>query len=143
MMLLVKNVFLENRQEKTDILIQDGKFEKIEPNITPEPDMEVLDCEGCMVLPQFIESHIHLDSTLTAGEPNWNMSGTLFEGIARWAERKEMLSIEDVKTRARNTIRNQAINGIGHVRTHVDVTDPKLIAMTAMLELREELKDEV
>ena len=103
-MLLVKNVFLENGQEKTDILVKDGKFAKIEPNITPEPNMEVIDCDGCMVLPQFIESHIHLDSTLTAGEPNWNMSGTLFEGIARWAERKEMLSVEDVKTRARNTI---------------------------------------
>ena len=100
-----------------DSLVKDGKFAKIEPNITPEPNMEVIDCDGCMVLPQFIESHIHLDSTLTAGEPNWNMSGTLFEGIARWAERKEMLSVEDVKTRARNTIRNQAINGIGHVRT--------------------------
>ena len=79
-MLLVKNVFLENGQEKTDILVKDGKFAKIEPNITPEPNMEVIDCDGCMVLPQFIESHIHLDSTLTAGEPNWNMSGPYLKG---------------------------------------------------------------
>src|SRR5690554_2257540 len=141
--MLIKNVYLENSTEKTDILVKDGRFEKIAPNITPEAGMEVLDCEGCMVLPQFIESHIHLDSTLTAGDPHWNMSGTLFEGIARWAERKEKLTVEDVKERARNTIRNQAANGIGHVRTHVDVTDPTLVAMQAMLELREKLKDEV
>ena len=142
-MFLIKNVFFENSEEKTDILVKDGVFAKIGPDISPEPGMEVIDGEGCMVLPQFIESHIHLDSTLTAGDPNWNMSGTLFEGIARWAERKEKLSVKDVKDRARNTIRNQAANGIGHVRTHVDVTDPKLIAMEALLELREELKDEV
>ncbi len=141
--MLIKNVFLENSTEKTDILVKDGKFEKIAPNITPTPGDEVIDCDGCMVLPQFIESHVHLDATLTAGDPRWNLSGTLFEGIACWAERKEKLTKQDVKDRARAAIRKQASNGIGHVRTHVDVTDPTLIAMEGILELRDELKDEV
>lgn len=141
--MLIKNVFLENSTEKTDILVKDGKFEKIAPNITPAPGEEVIDCDGCMVLPQFIESHVHLDATLTAGDPRWNLSGTLFEGIACWAERKEKLTKQDVKDRARAAIRKQAANGIGHVRTHVDVTDPTLIAMEGILELRDELKDEV
>lgn len=141
--MLVKNVFLENSTEKTDILVKDGKFEKIAPDIEPIPGDEIIDCDGCMVLPQFIESHVHLDATLTAGDPRWNLSGTLFEGIACWAERKEKLSKQDVKDRARNAIRKQAANGIGHVRTHVDVTDPTLIALEAMLELKDDLKDEV
>lgn len=141
--MLIKNVYLENSTEKTDILIKDGKFEKIAKDITPPEGVEVLDCDECMVLPQFIESHIHLDSALTAGDPRWNLSGTLFEGIQVWSERKEKLSKEDVKTRARNAIRKQAANGVGHVRTHVDVTDPSLVAMEALLELREELKDEI
>ncbi|MFA5524478.1 MAG: cytosine deaminase [Tissierellales bacterium] len=141
--MLIKNVFLENSTEKTDILVKDGKFEKIAPNITPAPGEEVIDCNGCMVLPQFIESHVHLDATLTAGDPRWNLSGTLFEGIACWAERKEKLSKQDVMDRAREAIRKQVANGIGYVRTHVDVTDPTLIAMEGMLELKDELKDEV
>ncbi|SQI20039.1 cytosine deaminase [Salmonella enterica subsp. arizonae] len=40
----------------------------------------------------------------TAGEPSWNQSGTLFEGIERWAERKAMLTHEDVKSRAMQTL---------------------------------------
>lgn len=138
--MLLKNVHLENAKETCDVLIEDGKFVLIEAGIEAEGH-EVLDLSGCMLMPQFIESHIHLDSTLTAGDPRWNLSGTLFEGIACWSERKEKLSKKDVMDRARETIRKQAMNGIGHVRTHVDVTDPKLIALEALLELKEELKD--
>lgn len=141
--MLIKNVFLENGNEKIDILIKDGKFEKIGPNIIPSESEEIIDCDGCMVLPQFIESHVHLDSALTAGDPRWNLSGTLFEGIACWAERKEKLNKKDVMDRARDTIRKQVANGIGHVRTHVDVTDPTLVAMEGLLELKDELKDVV
>ena len=95
------------------------------------------------MVPPFVEPHIHLDTTLTAGEPKWNESGTLFEGIERWSERKEFLSIEDVKTRARKAITWRVANGIQFIRTHVDTTDPELTAMKAMIELREELKDYV
>jgi len=93
-----------------------------------------------MILPPFIESHVHLDTCLTAGDPCWNLSGTLFEGIECWSKRKEKLSKQDVKDRARRAIKKYAANGIQFVRTHVDVTDPKLIAMEAMLELKDELK---
>jgi cytosine deaminase len=64
---------------------------------------EVLNARGGLAIPPFIEPHIHLDTTQTAGEPNWNQSGTLFEGIERWAERKALLSHEDVKARAWKT----------------------------------------
>ena len=103
----------------------------------------LVDAKGFLVIPPFIEPHIHLDTTLTAGEPKWNESGTLFEGIERWSERKEFLTIEDVKTRARKAITWQVANGIQFIRTHVDTTDPSLIAIKAMVELREELKDYV
>lgn len=99
-----------------------------------------IDAEHNLVVPPFIEPHIHLDATLTAGEPNWNMSGTLFEGIERWAERKELNTHEDTKTRASKTIGMLVDHGIQHVRTHVDVTDPKLTALKAMIEVREEVR---
>ncbi|WP_417701615.1 cytosine deaminase [Pseudomonas sp.] len=99
-----------------------------------------LDAAGNLVVPPFVEPHIHLDATLTAGEPAWNMSGTLFEGIERWAERKALVTHEDTKTRARKTIDMLVDHGIQHVRTHVDVTDPTLAALKAMLEVREETR---
>lgn len=116
-----------------------GVFGKIAPSLQVLPGEEVIDGTGKMILPPFIESHVHLDTCLTAGDPVWNMSGTLFEGIECWRKRKEKLTKQDVKERAGRAIRMQAANGVQFVRTHVDVTDPKLVAMEAMLELREEL----
>ena len=138
--MIIKNVHLENSQDTTDIYIKNGVFEKIAPNIEIEGE-EVIDASGAMALPQFIESHVHLDSALTAGTPRWNLSGTLFEGIQCWSEYKPLLTKESLKERVIETLRRQAMNGIGHVRTHVDVTDPTLIATEGMLEIREEVKD--
>ncbi|WP_397458891.1 cytosine deaminase [Pseudomonas asplenii] len=99
-----------------------------------------LDAAQNLVTAPFVEPHIHLDATLTAGEPSWNMSGTLFEGIERWAERKALVTHEDTKTRARKTIDMLVDHGIQHVRTHVDVTDPTLAALKALVEVREETR---
>ncbi len=84
-------------------------------------------------------SRIFTDTTQTAGQPNWNQSGTLFEGIERWAERKALLTHDDVKQRARQTLKWQIANGIQHVRTHVDVSDATLTALKAMLEVKQEV----
>ena len=100
---------------------------------------EILEGEEGIVYPPFVESHIHLDATQTAGQPNWNQSGTLFEGIERWAERKSLLSHEDVKSRAWKTLKWQIANGVQYVRTHVDVSDPTLTALKAMLEVKKEI----
>ncbi|MCV5333217.1 amidohydrolase family protein, partial [Escherichia coli] len=88
------------------ILIEDGQFRRIESNdVELNHNGDTIDAEGGMAGAPFCEPHIHLDTTQTAGEPSWNISGTLFEGIERWAERKEMLSIEDVKARAKQTLK--------------------------------------
>ncbi|MNQ40306.1 Cytosine deaminase [compost metagenome] len=99
-----------------------------------------LDAAGNLVVPPFVEPHIHLDAALTAGEPSWNLSGTLFEGIELWAERKALVTHEDSKTRARKAIDMLVEHGIQHVRSHVDVTDPGLGALKALLEVREETR---
>ena len=90
--MLIKNVFIENSEEKNDIRIKDGIFTEITDNISPMEGEEVVDMGGKLVLPPFIESHIHLDTCLTAGDPKWNLSGTLFEGLETWSLRKEKLS---------------------------------------------------
>lgn len=139
--MLIQNLYLENDTETSDIRIEDGKFAAIEPHLEPKEGEEILDMGGKLALPPFIESHVHLDTCLTAGDPVWNQSGTLFEGIECWSKRKDKLSREDVRERVKRVVAMQSAHGIQYVRTHVDVTDPNLTALKAMIELREELKD--
>ncbi|WP_288659412.1 cytosine deaminase [uncultured Limosilactobacillus sp.] len=141
--MLIKNVHVDNHEETSDVRIVNGKFKKIAPELTAVDNEQVIDGQGNVLLPPFVDSHVHLDATLTAGQPEWNESGTLFDGIRIWSERKQDLTKEDVKKRARKTIENMVGHGIQHVRSHVDVTDPHLIAAQALLELREELKDQI
>ena len=137
--MIITNAKLRNREGLWQIQIKEGKIERIAQSIEANREDQIMDVQGNLVLPPFIEPHIHLDTTLTAGEPNWNESGTLFEGIQRWAERKELLTLEDVKTRAKQALKWQIAQGIQHVRTHVDVTDPELTALKALLEVKEEM----
>lgn len=139
--MIIKNAKLEDKTQLVDIKIENGCFNEIAPMIEAGENEEVIDAKGWLVVPPFVEPHIHLDTTLTAGEPRWNESGTLFEGIQCWSERKESLNKEDVKNRARKAIKWQVANGIQFIRTHVDTTDPELTAVKALVELREELKD--
>ncbi|WP_407250843.1 cytosine deaminase [Klebsiella aerogenes] len=137
---LIQNVHLPKKEGLWQIAIDKGRFGDITPmGEARSESYEVLNARGGLAIPPFIEPHIHLDTTQTAGEPNWNQSGTLFEGIERWAERKALLSHEDVKARAWKTLRWQIANGIQFVRTHVDVSDPSLTALKAMLEVKQEV----
>lgn len=140
MYVIIKNASLRGKTGLWNITIENGKFKNITQNKVKDTE-NTLDVNGSLVLPPFIEPHIHLDTTLTAGEPEWNLSGTLFEGIQRWSERKESLTIEDVKTRSKKAIKWQIAQGIQHIRTHVDVTDPELTALKAMIEVKEELAE--
>lgn len=138
--MLVKNVHIHNREGLWQILIEEGNISRIfSQDEVFNYSGEILDGEEGIVYPPFVEPHIHLDATQTAGQPNWNQSGTLFEGIERWAERKSLLSYEDVKSRAWKTLKWQIANGVQYVRTHVDVSDPTLTALKAMLEVKKEI----
>lgn len=138
--LTIRQARLQGREGLWQLTIENGRFSRIEPQeAAPLAQGEALDAEGGLVIPPFVEPHIHLDTTQTAGEPSWNQSGTLFEGIERWAERKAMLTHEDVKARAMQTLKWQMANGIQYVRTHVDVSDPTLTALKAMLEVKQEV----
>ena len=141
--MLLKNVHVDNHEEVVDVRILNGKFSEIKANLAPYDGEEVIDGKENLLLPPFVDSHVHLDATLTAGQPEWNETGTLFDGIRIWSERKQDLTKEDVKSRAKKTLLNMVGHGIQHVRSHVDVTDPHLIAARALLELREELKDQI
>lgn len=141
--MLIRNVRIEQAEALQDIRVTDGRFSEIGPGLAAAAGEEEIDGGGNLALPPFVESHVHLDACLTAGEPRWNRSGTLFEGIEIWSERKQSLTKEDIRNRVRKAVRMQAMNGVQYVRTHVDVTDPTLLALEVLCELREELRDHV
>lgn len=135
------NARLRRREGLFSIELDGARIAAITPQMQSVPTANgAMDAAGNLVTAPFIEPHIHLDATLTAGEPAWNMSGTLFEGIERWAERKALVTHEDTKSRAKRTIDMLVDHGIQHVRTHVDVTDPTLAALKAMVEVRDETR---
>ncbi|MCI4188097.1 cytosine deaminase [Dickeya dianthicola] len=133
------NAALRHQAGLHTLRLQDGLIAAVDlqPAMLPAtPD--TLDAAGQLAIPPLVEPHIHLDAVLTAGEPEWNMSGTLFEGIERWSQRKAVITHEDTKRRAHTAIGMLRDHGIQHVRTHVDVTDPSLAALEAMLEVKNE-----
>ncbi|PNU31256.1 cytosine deaminase [Serratia marcescens] len=136
----IDNLRLSGHEGLWQLAIEQGRI----AHLVPQPEglewrSDVLDAQGGLALPAFVEPHIHLDTTQTAGQPAWNQSGTLFEGIERWAERKALLTHEDVKQRAWQTLKWQIANGVQYVRTHIDVSDPTLTALRAMLEVKREV----
>ena len=138
---LYKNGRLAGNEVLQDILVENGCFAAIGTGISAEAD-EVIDLGGRLVIPPYVDPHLHLDYVYTAqGEGFNNGSGTLFEGIQRWAEMKENADPEEIKARAKRAVKEEMLAGVQYIRTHVDVTDPKLTALKAMLELKEELSD--
>lgn len=138
--MLIKNVHIENDPEVKDVRIENGIFKAIGKNLEASDDV-VIDANGKLLLPPFIDSHVHLDATLTAGDPEWNETGTLFDGIRIWSERKQTLTKKETKERAIQTLKKQASHGIQFVRSHVDTTDPSFTALEALLEVKDEVKD--
>jgi cytosine deaminase len=134
--LLLKGARVAGDGGLRDLGVRDGRL------VAPEPDARhVIQLGGALVTPPLVEPHIHLDAVLTVGEPRFNVTGSLFEGIAIWAERVASLTVDDVKRRVRRVLRWQLACGVQHVRSHVDVCDPELRALRALVELREEVGD--
>ncbi|MGA9522485.1 MAG: amidohydrolase family protein, partial [Myxococcaceae bacterium] len=104
---------------------------------------DVFDANGRLVSPQFAESHIHLDYANTAGKPRINQSGTLFEAIEIWADRKAagLNNADEIRSNAVAAARSAVSHGVGFIRSHVDVTDPDLTALGALLGVKKEIRD--
>ncbi|MCI3921087.1 amidohydrolase family protein [Paenibacillus sp. TRM 82003] len=137
---LVRNVRLPGAAGTVDLGIAKGTIAAI-GGLAGAPAAAAFDAEGRLLLPPFVEAHVHLDTTLTAGDPVWNESGTLSEGISIWSARKQSLTREDVLARAERTVKLHIGYGVLHLRAIVDIGDPKLTALQAVLELKERYRD--
>ena len=138
--LLLQNARVIGEEAPRDLGV---RGERLAEPVPGEGARETIDLGGALVTPPLVEPHIHLDAVLTAGQPRHNESGSLFEGIAIWGERVAGLTVEDVKERVRTVLRWELSCGVQHVRSHVDVCDPRLTALRALVELREEVGDQI
>src|SRR5436305_6897440 len=139
--LLIRHAQLHRRQGLVDIAIEGGQFVALANDLSRDSATYELDVAGRLVTAPFIDAHVHLDAVLTVGQPRYNASGTLLEGIQIWSERKPSLTHEDVKRRALEEIRWEVAQGTLYIRSHVDVCDPTLTALKALIEVREEVRD--
>jgi cytosine deaminase len=135
--LILRNARMAGLDALTDLGIEHGRIVTVGDDTTAT---EIIDLAGRLVTPPLVEPHIHLDAVLTVGQPRPNVSGSLFEGITVWAERVADLTYEDVQSRVRQILRWQLACGVQHVRSHIDVCDPQLRALRALVDLREEVR---
>ena len=137
------NAKIYRNDAATEIVVENGKIVQIGTNL-PKCEEEI-DLKGKLVMPPYVDPHLHLDYVYTLSELGQEGagSGTLFEAIELWPKFKETLTVESVKKLALKGIKDEVSQGVQHIRTHIDVTDPNFTALKAMLEMKEDLKDTV
>ncbi|MGR3805780.1 cytosine deaminase [Marinibacterium profundimaris] len=139
---LITNANLPDGRTGIDIGIREGRISGIAPGLAAAETTRVIDARGRLVSAPFVDCHFHLDATLSLGmNGEYNESGTLAEGIALWARMAPDLTFEGYKERARRYFDIAVSQGLLAVRTHVDVTDPDLVAAKALAEIKEEVAD--
>ena len=136
--LIIRNANLPDGRIGIDIGIKDGKIVALEVALTAKAQKEI-DASGYLVSPPFVDAHFHMDATLSLGQPRLNQSGTLLEGIALWGELKPHLTVEAIKERALRYCDLAVARGLLAIRSHVDICDPRLLAVDALLEVRKEV----
>ena len=137
--LIIRNATLQDGASQIDIGITGDRIAAVEPGLAATAGQEI-DATGRLVCPPFIDSHLHLDSTLSLGLPRLNLTGTLLEGISLWGELKPSLTQQAIYQRARQLCLWAIARGTLAIRSHVDVCDDRLLAVDALLALREEMK---
>ena len=137
--LLVRDAALADGRRGVDVGVRGGRIVAIAPALPAEHAGEVIEARGRLLSAPFVDAHFHMDATLSLGLPRLNASGTLLEGIALWGELKPDLTVEAVVRRALAYCDMAAAQGLLHIRSHVDVCDPRLLAVDALLEVKRQV----
>lgn len=140
---LLHNARLPDGRTRMSILIQGTRIAAIEPDAILADAVvgHREDAQGYLVSPSFVDAHFHMDSTLRYGQPRVNESGTLFEGIQIWGELKPTLTRNQIVQTATRYCQWAVANGLLAIRSHVDISDPKLLAVQALLEVQQSVRE--
>jgi len=124
--LILRNARLANGDAASatvDIAVAAGRIAAIEPRISG--DGESVDVRGRCVSPGLVESHFHLDKSRILDRVTPPKDRRATDYMMRTAAVKHTFTVEDVYTRARDTLEQCLLNGVAHMRTHVEV-DPNI-----------------
>lgn len=133
--LLIHNATLPDGRTAMSVAVRDGAIVDVAEGLRA-PAGHTIDAQGHLLSPPFVDAHFHMDATLSYGLPRVNQSGTLLEGIALWGELKPLLTQEALVERALTYCDWAVAKGLLAIRTHVDVCDPRLLAVEALLEVK-------
>ncbi|MEO5659167.1 MAG: amidohydrolase family protein [Polaromonas sp.] len=136
--LLIHNATLPDGRTHMGVAVRNGTITDVTVGLTPTstPAHEVIDAQGLLLSPPFVDAHFHMDACLSYGLPRVNASGTLLEGIALWGELKPLLTQEALIERALTYCDWAVAKGLLAIRSHVDICDPRLLAVEALLEVK-------
>ena len=136
-MLIVRNATLPDGRTGIDVHTDAGRIAALGPQLPVPAGAELIDADGQLLCPPFVDPHFHMDATLSYGLPRVNQSGTLLEGIALWGELKPQLTQEALVERALQYCDWAVAKGLLAVRSHVDVCDDRLLAVEALLHVKQ------
>ena len=134
--LLIHSACLPDGRQNMSVAVQDGRIVEVAQGLQA-PAAETVDAGGLLLSPPFVDVHFHMDATLTYGMPRVNASGTLLEGIALWGELKPSLTADTIIGRAMTYCDWAVARGLLAIRSHVDTSDPSLLAVEALLDVKQ------
>ena len=134
--MLIRNASLPDGRTGIDVRVEAGRIAAIGPGLAAPEGVRIIEAQGLLLSPPFVDAHFHLDAALSYGLPRVNDSGTLLEGIALWGELKPQLTQEALVERALQYCDWAVAKGLLAIRTHVDVCDDRLLAVEALLHVR-------
>src|SRR5690554_6367877 len=113
------NAKVYRNDEATEMIVENGKITQIGKNV-PKYEEEI-DLGGKLVLPPYVDPHLHLDYVYTLSElgNEGAGSGTLFEAIELRPKFEDTLTDESVKKLAIIGIYDEVSLGVQHIRTHI------------------------
>ena len=133
--LLITNAALPDGRAGMSVAVQSGVIVAVQSGLSALAH-DTLDAGGYLLSPPFVDPHFHMDATLSYGLPRVNQSGTLPEGIALWGELKPLLTADALIERAMAYCDWAVAKGLLAVRSHVDTSDPRLLAVDALLDVK-------
>ena len=133
--LLITHATLPDGRRNMSVAVRGDRIVEVSPGLQA-PAGKTVDAGGMLLSSPFVDAHFHMDATLSYGLPRVNQSGTLLEGIALWGELKPLLTQDALVERAMAYCDWAVAKGLLAIRTHVDVCDPRLLAVEALLEVK-------
>lgn len=144
--ILLKNASLSGVSTKIDLAIENGTLIKIGCNLNDEAS-KVFDLSGNIVIPGFVESHLHLDIALMnpfehPGRPASFRSPVELNNAME--ERRRQFTPDDIEYRAGRAIEMASRHGVTAIRAQCQV-DPEigLKHVEALVKVREKYRDRV